>query len=398
MAVKTITCSEFREILTGGEHVVVNVLAEEYYLQQHIPGTLNLPLADLKRRAGEVIPSLETPVVVYCASFTCNASDKAVESLQALGYRDVVDYAGGMTDWIEQGGAIESGEPLSATSGNISRVETAERSLMSRGLPGRSRVLHLIQNTSFSLLRGVWLTMVLLWGVIFWIIGLLHEPCLMVGGAPVPSDAGGLGTAAYFSFVTATSVGFGDVVAVGVGRVLAVIEGVAGLLLFGVMVSKLVSHRQEQLITEIHRSTFEQRLGRVRINLHMVLGEFQQLSAECDRATCDPSRMLPRLESTLMVFIGELRTVHELLYKPRQNPEEEVLEALLASLSAVLAEIKEVKSKLPPEAGTSSLLKKSLGIIRDISATICGECVPTEYAPELKTWMDRIQSISNRLT
>jgi len=38
--------------------------------------------------------------------------------------------------------------------------------------------------------------------------------------------------------------------------------------------------------------------------------------------------------------------------------------------------------------------------LRDIgrlSGEICGDCVPRDYAPELKDWMDRIQEQSRRM-
>ena len=40
-------------------------------------------------------------------------------------------------------------------------------------------------------------------------------------------------TALYFSFVTATSVGYGDVVPMGVIRIVAIAEAITGLLIFG---------------------------------------------------------------------------------------------------------------------------------------------------------------------
>ena len=75
--------------------------------------------------------------------------------------------------------------------------------------------------------------------------------------------------------LSATSIGFGDVVPVGPARVIAVAEALAGLLIFGAIVSKLVSRRQEQLIEEIHRVSFENRLGRLRTNLHLALSELR---------------------------------------------------------------------------------------------------------------------------
>lgn len=60
-------------------------------------------------------------------------------------------------------------------------------------------------------------------------------------------------------------------------------------MLFGSVISKLVSRRQEELTEETHRIAFEQRLGRVRTSLHLVLSEFQTLATMCGDQGIPPS-------------------------------------------------------------------------------------------------------------
>jgi rhodanese-related sulfurtransferase len=50
--------------------VVVDVLPKEAYDGGHIPGALNLPLAELATRAPQVLPVRTAEIAVYCASFT----------------------------------------------------------------------------------------------------------------------------------------------------------------------------------------------------------------------------------------------------------------------------------------------------------------------------------------
>jgi rhodanese-related sulfurtransferase len=49
---------------------VVDVLPNEAYDAGHIPGAINLPLAELAARAPEMLPSRAVEIAVYCASFT----------------------------------------------------------------------------------------------------------------------------------------------------------------------------------------------------------------------------------------------------------------------------------------------------------------------------------------
>ena len=89
-------------------------------------------------------------------------------------------------------------------------------------------------------------------------MGLLRN----LGYRKVRHYAGGM-TAIYFSFVTALSIGYGDVTPVGPLRVLAIVEGAAGLLIFGCVISKLVSRRQETL-TQAYALSLKNRMDQIK--------------------------------------------------------------------------------------------------------------------------------------
>lgn len=313
-----------------------------------------------------------------------------------MGYQRVRHYGGGLVGWQEAGGVLESGVPRRSGAAVTPSRGTTERG--SRTLGGWSdRLVDLAGNASFAALLGTWVGMVLVFGVAYWVLGAAGAIALREDGNPVVADLHGFWTSIYFSFVTATSIGFGDVTPLGAARVLALVEASAELLLFGAVVSKLVSRRQEQLIEEIHRIAFEDRLGRVRTNLHLVLSDLQSVGSECDRAGLAEGRMLQRVESAAMVFTGELRAIHDLLYRPQQDPEEEVLESILAGVAAGLAEFQGMLARCPDAPSRSPMLRTTFGAMRRLAGEICGECVPRSYAAHLKTWMDRIQEMSRGL-
>ena len=116
-------------------------------------------------------------------------------------------------------------------------------------------------------------------------------------------DLHGFASAVYFSFVTATSIGYGDIVPLGGARVIAVAEAIIALLIFGAVVAKFVSHRQEELVSEIHRVTFEERLDRVETNLHTVISEILAITAMCE-AKAPLNRVSIRLESAVILFLA----------------------------------------------------------------------------------------------
>jgi len=85
---------------------LVDVLSGESYGREHIPGAISLPLEEIEARAGDMLRK-EEAIVVYCGSFECQASTKAAEKLIAMGYKNVLDYKGGLKDYKEGGFAME---------------------------------------------------------------------------------------------------------------------------------------------------------------------------------------------------------------------------------------------------------------------------------------------------
>lgn len=305
--------------------------------------------------------------------------------LEKIGYTQLRYYVGGMADWAENGGAVEQVETTTAPVSSIAPARASHRLSW----------LEVVANFSLEKLVGIWLGMIVVFGLIYWLAGIGMGWGLQAGNLRVKADFYGLGTAIYFSFVTALSIGYGDVIPTGSLRLFAIIEGAAGLLIFGCVISKLVSRRQEELTEEIHRTTFEDRLDRVRTNLHLVfsdLGSVQQLQVEQGVL---PELVMRRLESTVRVFRGELQAVHDLLYRCQIMPDEETMDSLLANLIICLQGLAEVSGSLPTER--SAALVAGLRSISNLANEICGECVPHVYAPELRESMDQIQELARRI-
>jgi hypothetical protein len=254
-----------------------------------------------------------------------------------------------------------------------------------------ARFIDALADRSIAELFSLWLAIVVACGVVYWLLARVVPAALSTGGGGVT----GLLPALYFSAVTATSIGYGDIVPTGVARVLAIAEGMAGLILFGCVVSKFVSRRQEQLIDDIHHITFEERLGRVRTNLLLVRAELQATARLCEGREIAPPEALARVESAAMVFVGELRAVHDLLFRPQQTPDEAVLEGILAGLTSVFREFIELLACVPARrADRPPALTTSMTVMARVAREICGDCVPREFAPALRTWMDQIQRMA----
>ncbi|MFN8546373.1 MAG: potassium channel family protein [Candidatus Binatia bacterium] len=306
-------------------------------------------------------------------------------------------YRGGLADWQESGGALEGGGPPASEPPLVVPLRRTPTAQGTRRQHWANVALMAIESWPTGPLLRLWLAMIVLCGVVYWLASVLPGQGLVANGTPVTRTLGGLGTAIYFSFVTAATVGYGDVVPMGAVRILAIAEAIAGLLAFGAVVSKFVSRRQDEIVREIHRVTFEERLDRVQTSLHLVLSELQVIATMCEEPTARPEAVMARLESGALVFAGELRAVHDLLYRPQQMPDEAVLEAILAGLAAALNQLAILLTCIPAAWSRSPTLDAARRRMARLAEEICGECVPRAYAPGLRIWMDRVQETARRI-
>ena len=92
-----------RRLEQGEELVLVDALSPMSYARSHLPGAINLPLEWVDERAPRRIPDRSTLIVVYCSDVDCDSSVMVGERLQELGYRNVLHYAEGKSDWVGAG-------------------------------------------------------------------------------------------------------------------------------------------------------------------------------------------------------------------------------------------------------------------------------------------------------
>lgn len=88
---------------------VIESLPSEYYEKFHLPGAKNVPLDDqFDATVKQAAHDKSKPVLVYCMDAECDASPKAAQRMEELGYTDVYDYEAGKVDWKEAGLPVES--------------------------------------------------------------------------------------------------------------------------------------------------------------------------------------------------------------------------------------------------------------------------------------------------
>ena len=101
-------CWDVHDALAGDPgFVLLDVRSPTLFAKGHVPGAVNLPHGKIIRSKLSQWPE-ETLFVTYCAGPHCNGAARGALLLAELG-RPVKIMAGGITGWIDEGFALESG-------------------------------------------------------------------------------------------------------------------------------------------------------------------------------------------------------------------------------------------------------------------------------------------------
>jgi rhodanese-related sulfurtransferase len=108
--VAEITCDAlWQRIESGAELVIVDALSPISYAGAHLPGAVNIPAHQVDELAPRRLPDPGADIVVYCQNVSCESSVEVAERLVALGYRNVLHFAGGKDEWRRAGLPLEGG-------------------------------------------------------------------------------------------------------------------------------------------------------------------------------------------------------------------------------------------------------------------------------------------------
>ncbi|MAF94868.1 MAG: hypothetical protein CMM60_03840 [Rhodospirillaceae bacterium] len=99
MNYKTITGNDLITFMESDQiFFLVDVLSREHYVQEHIPGAISIPFEEIGHQAKQMFKK-DDMIIVYCASFACQASSLAASKLVAFGFNNVYEYEGGLKDY-----------------------------------------------------------------------------------------------------------------------------------------------------------------------------------------------------------------------------------------------------------------------------------------------------------
>lgn len=104
--VKECSVADVKARLDRGDRFhLVDVREESEYAADHAPGAHHLGRGILERDVEGLVPDKDAPLVLYCGGGFRSAL--AAESLQKMGYTNVISMDGGMRGWREAGYPVE---------------------------------------------------------------------------------------------------------------------------------------------------------------------------------------------------------------------------------------------------------------------------------------------------
>jgi rhodanese-related sulfurtransferase len=107
--VKEISIAEYGERLMRRErHVLIDVREDHEWARGHLPGAMHLGRGVIERDIESFFADRNTPIVCYCGGGY--RTILICESLQRMGYTNVVSLAGGFRGWRAAGLPLETDE------------------------------------------------------------------------------------------------------------------------------------------------------------------------------------------------------------------------------------------------------------------------------------------------
>ena len=169
-----------------------------------------------------------------------------------------------------------------------------------------------LDKLNFSHIFIIWMSIVVTFGVMY---HFLSTPSSLLIYTSNKEQVTNLVDKIYFSFITATTTGFGDIVPIGFFKVIAVFEVVIDLMMVALVTSKFISIKQDIILDEMYELSFYEQLNRLRSSLVLFRQNLGAIITDADDGTVRKSQ-LNELESYFYAFSDSLQDIIFLLERP----------------------------------------------------------------------------------
>ncbi len=192
----------------------------------------------------------------------------------------------------------------------------------------KKKFYSVIDSISFFRILLIWIAVNTAFGIFYFLFANSHS---FLQVTQTGSAISTLQEAIYYSFITATATGFGDIVPVGFFRLLATIEAVTGLLVLAVITSKLISLKQNTILEEVYELTFSEKVNRLRASLLYFRQNLHNLIHKADDDSLT-KRDISHLHTLFYSFQGTLQDMVDLVQRQKKHDVIKRIDDINASL------------------------------------------------------------------
>ncbi len=175
------------------------------------------------------------------------------------------------------------------------------------------RVYAFIDKLSFIHIFSFWAILVIIFGLLYFYF---EQPgTFLLYNAP-GNPTIDLKDTVYFSFIAATTTGFGDIIPFGFFKIIAVIEVILGLMLLAMVTSKLVSIKQDVILSEIYELSLNEKVNGLRSSLLLFRQNLERLITKIEEGK-HTKREINNLYVYINSFVDTLNDTFSLIKNSR---------------------------------------------------------------------------------
>lgn len=135
---------------------------------------------------------------------------------------------------------------------------------------------------SYSSLLLLWVATVIGFAIVYYTLSFFPGMHSLYGLADLqPMER--FFNALYFSVITSTTVGYGDLTPQGISKLFAAVQSVSGFFIAALFVAKLVAYRQEVTLERVYELTFQAHVQSIRENFYLIRKDLDAAMREMEQ-------------------------------------------------------------------------------------------------------------------
>ncbi|MBI2136170.1 two pore domain potassium channel family protein [Candidatus Woesearchaeota archaeon] len=263
-----------------------------------------------------------------------------------------------------------------------------------------------IRKVDFDLIIIFYFLCIILFGSTFFLLSFTSEHGIYDYNGRINTDITGYVDAIYFSFVTSTSLGYGDIRPLGVSRIFSVIEVVLSLFIFGIAISKIFSVKQEKILSELYEFSFQEKITRIITGLYNFRAEIDSVIHKLNEKHLTKHEIediMDYIEGNLHAFTSYLIDINKILMQKEaklkgksasqgigNNLSEFKVNIILDNLRNSMEKIEELITALNEKKilWKTKVIVKNLETVFGLIDGVCIDCISIRHTSIHKTIME----------